>query len=313
MTENNGSGLHESLVSSAKWTRSWELLKPLENTGICSGVSAVEFKGKVYVFFIAEKVPGQLVLSYLLLGKSTDNALVVERLESIHGQGLTRHRPAVAVYDGHLFCFHTAVDKRVHYLVFSGTEWSHDAIVPGVLTDNAPSVANFENNLYLAVQGTYNGEFYHKVFENFEWRATINDPDITCKGSPSLCAYSHSLSVAVTGMDGTLALFHFAEHKWKLAYASPHYKVLGSPALYARKKYLVCASISDPDRHVVTETISEMSDGTPSREINMHLDKTLGKYLSEPCLIQYGEQFYLIGRRPCNDLAISVYKPPLIG
>lgn len=75
---------------------------------------------------------------------------------------------------------------------------------------------------YLAVQGTCNGEFYHKIFDNFEWGPTIKDSSIVCKGSPLLCAYGHLLSVAITGVDGTLAQFDWEEHKWKLAYASAH-------------------------------------------------------------------------------------------
>lgn len=75
---------------------------------------------------------------------------------------------------------------------------------------------------YLAVQGTCNGEFYHKIFDNFGWGPTIKDSSIVCKGSPLLCAYGHLLSVAITGVDGTLAQFDWEEHKWKLGYASAH-------------------------------------------------------------------------------------------
>lgn len=308
MNEVVASGEHDASLHAPTWTQSWELIMPVEGTGICSGISAVEFKDKIYAFFITEKTPNNLQLSHLVFSKGTDKALIVERQEDFSINGLTRHRPSVTVHDGHLFCFHTVRDQTVHYHVYSGTEWSHGGTVPGVLTDQAPSAVSYKDTLYLALQGTYNGEFYHKAFQNFEWGDTINSPGLHIKGSPSLCQFGDTLSVAFTGLDDGMHLFNFFSGKWEFIYKSPHYKVSGSPALYARNNYLVCASLAQADQHVLTETLLERTGSTPSLDVTTHLDRTVGTYLSEPCLIEYKDRFYLIGRRPCNDVGISLFK-----
>lgn len=57
--------------------------------------SVVEFKDKIYAFFITEKTPNNLQLSHLVFSKDTDKALIVERQEDFSINGLTRHRPSV--------------------------------------------------------------------------------------------------------------------------------------------------------------------------------------------------------------------------
>ncbi|MFJ7882299.1 hypothetical protein ACIQYF_02150 [Pseudomonas sp. NPDC096917] len=308
MTDEHQSGVHAPLTNEV-WTQSWELILPIENTGICSGVSAVEFMGKVHAFFMSEKEPDHLALSYRVFSKRPDNTLIVEKQEDFTYAGLTRLRPAVTVHDGHLFCFNTVLDKTVHYHVFSGTEWSHKGVVPGVLTDTAPAALGFGDTLHLAVQGTYNGELYHKVFHNFEWKSSIKIPGINIKGSPSLALFDNLLHMAITGTNNELYVGALLPERWEFFYRSPYYTVLGSPALSVRGQFLVCASRTLADQHFVTEILREIYDGSGRKEISTHLDRTIGRYLSEPCLISYADQFYLIGQRPCNDLAVSVYRP----
>lgn len=282
---------------------------PIEGTGICSGVSAVEFEGKIYAFFMTEKLPNQLALSHLVLKNGLDNQLIVEKQEDFPLGGLTRHRPAVTVFNGHLFCFHTVTDRTVHYHVFSGAEWSHGGVVPGVLTDRAPSVASIKDKLYLAVQGTYYGEFYHKIFENYEWKGTLKNIGIRTNGSPFLCAVGDSLVAAMAGPDNALTLFELSSEQWQPLYKSPHYKIMGSPALYASNNFLMCASLSSPDQHFNTEALRHTPSNPNQKVLSTHLDKTIGKYLSEPFIINYRDRLYLIGQRPCNDIGISLYAP----
>lgn len=313
MTEEHHLQPHEHSPPPAQWTQPWELLLPIESTGICSGISAVAFNNKIHAFFVVDNIPGHLGLSYLVLGNNAENKLVVEKQEYLDARYLTRHRPAVTVHEGRLFCFYTGVDKTVHYHVFSGSSWTHGEQVPGVLTEHAPSVFSTNGKLHLAVQGLYNGEFYHKIFENFEWENTINTPGISFKGSPSLGGNGSLLYVALTGVDDSVVLFSFHSGSWQFLYTSPNYKVQGSPTIYFGRNLLMCASVNARDQRVVTEVLG-MAWPDPAHPGGIqHLGVTLGKYLSEPCLIEYGEQLYLIGRRPCNDVGISLYKPQVIG
>lgn len=292
-----------------QWCHSWELVLPLEQTGICSGVAAVEFRGKIHAFFIAGEQSSALSLRWLVLGKNNEGKLVIELKHTFPYDAVIPHRPSVTVYNDHLFCFLTGTDQRVRYQVFSGGQWSHPTVVPGVLINESPSVTSHGDKLYLAVQGAEDNAFYHKVYENFEWGPTIKHPDIYLNGSPSLCVFDNIVHMAINGTNDALYIYKFHNQKWERLYKCPYYKTQGSPSLSINNNFLVSATKRNPLRHYVTQTL--MGSNTlpmPPTPIT-HIDETIGSYLSSPCLISYEGQFYLMGRRPCNDLGISVYRP----
>lgn len=313
MTEEHHLQAHDALLSPAELNHPWELIMPIENTGICSGVSAVEFNNKIHAFFVFDDPAGYVGVSYLVFGYNAEKKLTVEKQEYLNSYNVARHRPAVTVHGGRLFCFYTSLEKTVNYHEFSDGRWTQGEQVPGVLTDHAPSVFSTGEKLHLAVQGTNYGEFYHKVFENDEWGRTVNALGIAFKGSPSLGGNSSKLFAAVTGLDNSIKMLSYTADNWQLDYESPYYKVQGSPTLFTGDDVIMCTSINAHDQHVVTEFPGMKGLDTAHPVGVRRLAVTHGKYLSEPCLIKYREQLYLIGRRPCDDVGVSLYKSQVIG
>lgn len=311
MSEDHHSQSHDPSSPPVQWVFPWELVTPIEGTGICSGISVVEFNHQIYAFFMVENVTGHLGVSYLVLGNNAENKLVEQKQEYLNALHPARGRPAVTVHEGHLFCFYTTVEQTVFYHVFSGEQWTHAQEVPGVLTQHAPSVSSTNGQLYLGVQGTSNGEFYHKIFENYEWGNTIKASGIRFKGTPSLAGNGSQMHTALTGLDDSVELYTFDSDSWRLLYKSNFYKVQGSPTLYAGGSMLMCTSLNAHDQHAVTEVLGVQGGGITHPVIPYHLSVTNGKYLSEPSLVYFGEALYLIGRRPCNDVGISLYKPQI--
>ncbi|WP_324833647.1 hypothetical protein [Pseudomonas saxonica] len=313
MSEDHHSQSHDPSSPPVRLVFPWELVTPIEDTGICSGISVVEFNHKIYAFFMVENFPGHLGLSYLVLGNNAENKLVEQKQEYLDAIHPARGRPAVTVHEGHLFCFYTTLEQTVLYHVFSGEHWTHAQEVPGVLTQHAPSVSSTNGQLYLGVQGTSNGEFYHKIFENYEWGNTIKASGIRFKGTPSLAGNGSRMYAALTGADDSVGLYAFHSNSWELLYRSNFYKVQGSPTLYAGGSMLMCTSVNAHDQRAVTEVLGAQMLDITHPQLPYYLNVTNGKYLSEPSIIYVGEELYLIGRRPCNDVGISLYKPPISG
>lgn len=280
----------------------WELLIPIEGSGINSGVSAVEFKGKLYAFYLKSN-PGQpTTIGYATLSKNIKNRLFVESLDELTAKDVAHFRPAVTVYDDHLFCFFTATDQTLRYHVFTGTDWSAVDTVPHTLTADAPSVATHGNRLYLVLRGTVGNVFYHNVFENFSWGTNIPSYHILFNDSPSLCMYEEKPHVAINGLDGQLHVFVFTDNQWRPALRLSQRNLYGAPALHAWAKFIVTATRSSVTHRFLTELIHP-----PAARPQLY--KTAGPYVSPPCLTTYDHDLYLLGQRPCNDLGISRFNP----
>ena len=280
----------------------WELILPIEGTQIASGVATVEFHDKLYVFFIKEKQPDVLSLGYLVMIKNAHSKLVVESRHELTVAAVGRFRPAVTVYDNYLFCFYTGTDQRIRYLAYSGVQWSPTILVPHLLTADAPAVVSHEQALYLALQGTVEGQFFHKVFENFTWGKNIQSPTLRITGSPALCLFNDKPTAAIEGLDGLLHIFEFSDNTWQRTYKSSLPGTFGSPALNVWNGLLIYGLQKHVSKRYVTEAVH--SAGT-----SPYYSKTIGAYLSPPCLSVYKGDFYLIGQRPCNDIGVSLFNP----
>ena len=282
--------------------RWWELQLPLEGTGISSAVSAVEYLDKIYAFYIKKDAQGARKLGYLIMGKTRGDKIAVESSQEHSLPGLTGLAPAATVYNGRLHCFYTGSDQRLRYVTYARNQWSAVATVPGVLTVAAPSVTTCDNKLYIALQGTYNGEFYYKTLTDSNWDNTTHVPAINFKGSPSLCVFREKLHVAICGMDNLLHVFKFENRQWMPIYRSSFYEVLDSPALHPWNNSLCYSALRKPTRNYFTGFV-------PSPGESKYVGETIGTYLSSPCMIDYKGAFYLMGQRPCNDLGISIFAP----
>lgn len=280
----------------------WELQIPIEDTGISSGVSAIEFKGKLYVFYIKAGGHYPYTIGYALLAINAEHTLVLESLNELPTKEVAQLRPCVTVYNDHLFCFFTATDQTLRYRVFTGTEWSPVDIVPQTLSADAPSVVTHGEKIYLALQGTPQGVLYHKVFENYSWGPNIPQHNIRFNGSPSLCIYADTPHMAISGLDEHLYLLAFEENQWGLVSRSDQGNIYGAPSLHAWAKFIISAThIKDSNRY----STELMHQQTHTHDIY----STLGAYRSPPCLTTYLHELYLIGQRSCGDLGISLFNP----
>lgn len=280
----------------------WELIIPIEGTHISSGVSAIEFKGKLYVFYIKAGVNDPFTISYAVLSRNAQHTLFLESLNELPTKEVAQFRPSVTVYNDHLFCFYTATDQTVRYRVFTGTEWSPVDIVPQTLSADAPSVATRGEQLYLALQGTSNRVLYHKVFENFSWGPNIPQHNIKFNGSPALCIYADTPHVAIHGLDEHLYLLIFENNQWQVIFRSEQSNPYDAPSLHAWAKFIISATHTNDGNRYSTELMH--------RETHTHdIYSTAGSYRSPPCLTTYLHELYLIGRRTCDDLGISLFNP----
>ncbi|MFP3518645.1 hypothetical protein SB766_20915 [Pseudomonas sp. SIMBA_077] len=280
----------------------WELVMAIEGTGKTSDTCAVEFEGQLYIFYIQEKGPNVFKLGYTIMAKNPDNKPRVKSLNELPVQDAGYFRPAVTVYQNRLFCFYTATDQRLRFSVLMENGWSPIDTVPNVLTADAPSVVAHADKLYVALQGTVGSEFYHTHLDSYGWHPNVPAPHISLSGSPSLCVYDNHVHVAIRGLNGRSYIFRFIDNQWRPVFASQQTEVHGSPALHAWENFIAIASLKHPNNRYTTEFVE------PSARLRERYE-TAGAYLSAPCLTRYLNDFYLIGKRPCNDLAISVFNP----
>lgn len=293
---------HSAVISEAFPCQTWQLIIPIEGTGQTSDVSAVEYKGKLYLFYTQEKGPDLFKLGYTVMVKNPENKLVVESINELPVQDAGHFRPAVTVYENHLFCFYTATDQTLRFSTFAGDDWSPLSTVPHTLSADAPSVVAHEDKLYVALQGTTGGMFYHIVLDTHGWYPNVPAPHINFSGSPSLCIYNNKVHVALRGLDGRSYVFFFMKNQWHPVFTSQQTEVYGPPALHAWGNVMVIASLKHRNNRYTTELRH------PLTSLPEYYD-TAGTYLSPPCLTRYLSNLYLIGKRPCNDLAISVFNP----
>ena len=279
----------------------WELIMPIEGTGISSGVSAVEFKGKLYAFYTRHKTPDAVTLGYVVLNKNADNDLRLESINELPAPQVAHFRPAVTVYAQHLYCFYTATDQTIRLLNYSGAEWSSTESVPNVLTSDAPSVASNGASLYLALRSTRQHAFYHKVLDHTGWQPHVLDPDIDTAESPSLCIYENVPYVGIRTPAEQQLICRLSSY-WHPIHLSKQRGTYGAPALAAHDKcFFSAARLRDSNQCTI--------DRFQPKQGMEHVDKTAGAYLSPPCLTQYSGDLYLISQRPCNDLAILKFNP----
>ena len=291
--------------------QSWQLVLPVEGTGINSGVSAFEYQGKLYAFYNKGRGPQDGMIGYAILSKNSSDRLVLEGIHELPNESDNQYRPsggfrpAVTVYQNRLFCFYRDASGGISFNVGSGTFWESTQSVPQVLTSDAPSVAALGDQLFVVLRGTEGGDFYHKVLDPSGWQPNQRDPQIKFNGSPSLSIAGGLPTVALKGLDERLYLFKFQDNGWLPVLTSSQHDIFGPPAFIQWDRFMVDASLKRSNNHYTTELIRS------PLEVNDYY-QTAGVYTSPPCLAKYHNELYLIGRRPCNDLGISIFNPECI-
>ena len=282
----------------------WDLHLLIEGTGMSTGASAVEFKGKLYIFYALQKAPGVFTLGYTVLFKNSANQMIIQHISELPTTRTRQLRPSVTVYADHLYCFYTAPDQSIRFITFSGTQWSPVETVPQVLTSDAPSAVGNGVNLYLALRGADSRALYYKVLEPSGWQPHVREDHKSVVESPSLCIHKDMPFVSTRSATGQLVTFQLIDEEYPI-HVSNQPDTYGASALHTQGEYFYCATRKRSGNQYTVETFR------PYLDVDIY-SQTAGRFVSAPCLTSYLGDMYLIGQRPCQDLALLKLNPVCI-
>ena len=282
----------------------WDLHLLIEGTGMSTGASAVEFKGKLYIFYALQKAPGVFTLGFTVLFKNSANQMIIQHISELPTTRTRPLRPSVTVYADHLYCFYTAPDKSIRFITFSGTQWSPVETVPQVLTSDAPSAVGNGVNLYLALRGADSRALYYKVLGPSGWQPHVREDHKSVVESPSLCIHKDMPFVSTRSATGQLVTFQLIDEEYPI-HVSNQPDTYGASALHTQGEYFYCATRKRSGNQYTVETFR------PYLDVDIY-SQTAGRFVSAPCLTSYLGDMYLIGQRPCQDLALLKLNPVCI-
>ena len=282
----------------------WDLHLLIEGTGMSTGASAVEFKGKLYIFYALQKAPGVFTLGYTVLFKNSANQMIIQHISELPTTRTSQLRPSVTVYADHLYCFYTAPDKSIRFITFSGTQWSPVETVPQVLTSDAPSAVGNGVNLYLALRGADSRALYYKVLGPSGWQPHVREDHKSVVESPSLCIHRDMPFVSTRSAAGQLVTFQLIDEQYPI-HVSNQPDTYGASALHTQGEYFYCATRKRSGNQYTVETFR------PYLDVDIY-SQTAGRFVSAPCLTSYLGDVYLIGQRPCQDLALLKLNPTCV-
>ncbi|WP_143520675.1 hypothetical protein [Pseudomonas lundensis] len=282
----------------------WDLHLLIEGTGMSTGASAVEFKGKLYIFYALQKAPGVFTLGYTVLFKNSANQMIIQHISELPTTRTSQRRPSVTVYADHLYCFYTAPDKSIRFITFSGTQWSPVETVPQVLTSDAPSAVGNGVNLYLALRGADSRALYYKVLGPSGWQPHVREDHKSVVESPSLCIHREMPFVSTRSAAGQLVTFQLIDEEYPI-HVSNQPDTYGASALHTQGEYFYCATRKRSGNQYTVEMFR------PYLDVDIY-SQTAGRFVSAPCLTSYLGDMYLIGQRPCQDLALLKLNPVCI-
>ncbi|HCS06564.1 MAG TPA: hypothetical protein DIW67_05430 [Pseudomonas sp.] len=282
----------------------WDLHLLIEGTGMSTGASAVEFKGKLYIFYALQKAPGVFTLGYTVLFKNSANQMIIQHISELPTTRTSQRRPSVTVYADHLYCFYTAPDKSIRFITFSGTQWSPVETVPQVLTSDAPSAVGNGVNLYLALRGADSRALYYKVLGPSGWQPHVREDHKSVVESPSLCIHRDMPFVSTRSAAGQLVTFQLIDEEYPI-HVSNQPDTYGASALHTQGEYFYCATRKRSGNQYTVEMFR------PYLDVDIY-SQTAGRFVSAPCLTSYLGDMYLIGQRPCQDLALLKLNPVCI-
>ena len=282
----------------------WDLHLLIEGTGMSTGASAVEFKGKLYIFYALQKAPGVFTLGYTVLFKNSANQMIIQHISELPTTRTSQRRPSVTVYADHLYCFYTAPDKSIRFIMFSGTQWSLVETVPQVLTSDAPSAVGNGVNLYLALRGADSRALYYKVLGPSGWQPHVREDHKSVVESPSLCIHRDMPFVSTRSAAGQLVTFQLIDEQYPI-HVSNQPDTYGASALHTQGEYFYCATRKRSGNQYTVEMFR------PYLDVDIY-SQTAGRFVSAPCLTSYLGDMYLIGQRPCQDLALLKLNPVCI-
>ncbi len=118
-------------------------------------------------------------------------------------QGTTSMRPALAAFNGNVYCAHRGSGSHnIYFRSFDGLLWgATDGEIPHATSSVGPALAAFNGKLYCAHRGSFSDNVYLKYFDGTKWHKWHSDslPGKTTAASPALCVYNGRLYLAHRG------------------------------------------------------------------------------------------------------------------
>jgi GH18 family chitinase len=186
----------------------WESPKDTNTNNGTTGAPALMVYGdEFYAFHEGFGENGQL---WFMKGKINDKGDLEWGKDENTGFGTTG-APALAVFNGKLYCVHLAKGGKPNQLwwaCYNGTKWEKsDTLLGNQRAASTPSLAVYNKKLYCAYQGANNGEFWYVIYQkekdgNYNWTPG-NKTAYATYGAPSLTAYKDKLQAFHEGYQGT--------------------------------------------------------------------------------------------------------------
>ncbi|WP_455356939.1 hypothetical protein [Streptomyces sp. SYSU K217416] len=161
----------------------------------------------------------------------------------------TEHTPALASFQGKLYCVHRGSGSDTALWMTTSTtgsasSWSEDKkIGSGFSSTSSPSLIVFKSKLYLVFEGGQgNQQVYYASYDGKSWTSPRAIGSHRTTSSPGLAVYQNKLHMVIRGA-ATTDLWHstFDGNNWSGNKALPAHKSLEGPGLAVFDGKLYCA------------------------------------------------------------------------
>ncbi len=156
----------------------------------------------------------------------------------------TATRPALAVYDGKVYCAHRgSTSDKIYYRTFDGQLWDDsDYEIPGTHTSAGPAMAVYNDKLYCVHRGSTSDRLYYKVYDGNTWVDMGKIPDTHTAVGPALAVMNDKLYCAHRGSTSDKIYYQeFNGAGWTDSKEITHAHTSSAPALAVMGNTMYCA------------------------------------------------------------------------
>ncbi|SDV11664.1 hypothetical protein [Pseudomonas mucidolens] len=286
----------------------WPFIDYVRDGAVASPVAAVEFNGKLEILYLRQTENGNVLVHTQFTG-SADKNRAIKVADGPEFVGISKFKPAVAVYEDLLFCFYVhADDAAVCYSTYDGTGWKGPHRIQGrTLSELGAAVRRNkwdDLELTLIFKEINPREFIFLHNSGSEWRSTFrrcSTPSAPRSGIAA-AAFEDKFYAAFNDIltDNTYILppsdddtQPYTQLAIKLTYSAA-----GSASICASKGKLYCASAHKSTNACL---ISSYSDSVWSEPQAIHGLRLKGS----PCLAEFKGDLYLLS---VDAVGVDIFK-----
>jgi hypothetical protein len=318
-----GSDIYYNYFDGAKWSPQTKVTEAVQPSSKYSPSLAV-FNGKLYMAWrgvISNEDDQHIYYNYFDGAKWSPQQRVSDGV-----QPATSARPSLAVFNGKLYmawkgsasATGTTDDQHIYYNYFDGAKWSpqqrvSDGVQPA--TSSGPSLAVFNNKLYMAWEGSSDSHIYYNYFDGAKWSPQQRVSDgvqPATSDRPSLAVFNDKLYMAWWGLnsashvDWSMYYNYFDGAKWSPQQAvsrasarEGEYNTAHGPSLafFNGKLYMAwVGSIANSD-HIYYSYF----DGTNWSPEQRVLGAVEPETYDNPSLVVFNDKLYMAWRGPFSS------------